>query len=76
MRRSLAQPLDLPGLYDAEELGLEIIDVYHDFFPHEEWESKDLYTRDGLHPNEAGREKIARRIAEVLSREPRNRTDE
>lgn len=60
----------------AEELGLEIIDVYHDFFPHEEWESKDLYTRDGLHPNEAGREKIARRIAEVLSREPRNRTDE
>lgn len=50
----------------GEELGIEVIDVYHDFYPHEKWEDKDLYTRDGLHPNEAGREKLAERIAEVL----------
>ncbi len=52
----------------GEELGLEVIDVYHDFYPHEKWEDKDLYTRDGLHPNEAGREKLARRIAQALSK--------
>ncbi len=50
----------------AEELGIEVIDMYHDFFPHETWEDKDVYTRDGLHPNGEGREKLARRIAEVL----------
>ena len=50
----------------AEELGIEIIDVYHDFFPHETWEDWQLYSRDGLHPNEAGREKLALKIAEVL----------
>lgn len=50
----------------AEELGIEVVDVYHDFFPHEKWEDKDLYTRDGLHPNEKGREMLAQRIAEVL----------
>lgn len=50
----------------AEELRIEVIDVYHDFFPHESWNDKDLYTWDGLHPNEKGREKLAERIAEVL----------
>ncbi|MCM1190881.1 MAG: SGNH/GDSL hydrolase family protein [Butyrivibrio sp.] len=50
----------------AGELGVEVIDVYHDFFPHEEWEDWKLYSRDGMHPNEAGREKMARRIAEYL----------
>lgn len=52
----------------AEELGIGWIDVYHDFFPHEEWEDWKLYSRDGMHPNEAGREKIAERIAEYLER--------
>ncbi len=53
----------------AEELGIEIIDVYHDFFPHEAWEDWQLYSRDGLHPNEAGRDKLALKIAEVLERQ-------
>lgn len=50
----------------AEELGIEIIDVYHDFFPHEKWEDKDLYTRDGMHPNEEGRRLLAEKIAACL----------
>lgn len=50
----------------ARELDLEIVDLYHDFYPHEKWEDWELYTFDGIHPNEAGREKLAQRIAEVL----------
>lgn len=50
----------------VKELEIEVIDVYHDFFPHEKWEDKDLYTRDGLHPNEAGRRMLAEKIAEFL----------
>ncbi|MCM1056793.1 MAG: SGNH/GDSL hydrolase family protein [Firmicutes bacterium] len=53
----------------AGELGVEVLDIYHDFFPHEEWEDWKLYSRDGMHPNEAGREKMARRIAEYLEQE-------
>ena len=53
----------------AEELDIEVIDVFHDFSPHEKWEDKDLYMTDGIHPNEAGRERLARIIAEELSRE-------
>lgn len=52
----------------AEELGIHVIDMYHDFFPHGEWEDWRLYSRDGMHPNEAGREKMAGRIAEYLER--------
>lgn len=50
----------------AEELEVEVIDLYHDFFPHEQWEDWEMYTFDGLHPNEAGRTMIAERIAEYL----------
>ncbi|MDE5589107.1 MAG: SGNH/GDSL hydrolase family protein, partial [Acetatifactor sp.] len=53
----------------AEDMGIEVIDMYHDFFPHDEWEDWKLYSRDGMHPNEAGREKMARRIAEHLRQE-------
>lgn len=52
----------------AGELEIEVIDVYHDFFPHEKWEDKDLYTRDGIHPNEAGRRMLAEKIAECLQK--------
>ena len=51
----------------AEELGIEIIDVYHDFFPHEKWADKDLYMRDGMHPNEEGRRMLAEKIAACLT---------
>ena len=50
----------------AEELGVEVIDVYHDLFPHETWEDWKLYTWDGLHPNEAGRELLAGIISDYL----------
>lgn len=52
----------------AKEMGLEVIDLYHDFLPCENWEDYALYTYDGLHPNEEGRklwaEKIARELAD------------
>lgn len=51
----------------AEELGLELIDLYHDLFPHDSWEDWELYTTDGLHPNEAGSILLAEAIAEYLN---------
>lgn len=53
----------------ARELGVETVDLYHDFFSHEEWEDWALYTMDGIHPNETGRDKIAQRIAQILESE-------
>lgn len=46
----------------AEELGIEIADIYNDFYSHDTWEDWEIFTNDGLHPNENGR----RMIAEVL----------
>lgn len=51
----------------AEIMGVEVIDLYHDFYPHEQWGDWEIYTRDGLHPNEAGRRLIAEKIYEYLS---------
>lgn len=51
----------------AEELGLEFLDLYHDLFPHDSWEDWELYTADGMHPNEAGRMMLAEVIAEYLN---------
>ena len=50
----------------AEELGVEVINLYHDFFPHENWEDWEIYSFDGLHPNEAGRALISEKIATHL----------
>lgn len=50
----------------AEELGLEIIDLYHDFYAHNKWEDWETYTNDGLHPNEKGRGMIAGKLADYL----------
>lgn len=54
----------------SEELGIECIDLYHDFYPHEKWEDWELYTNDGLHPNEAGRRMIAEKLVKYLEESP------
>lgn len=51
----------------AEELGVEFLDLYHDLFPHDSWEDWELYTVDGIHPNEAGRIMLAEIISEYLN---------
>lgn len=53
----------------AAEMDVEAIDLYHDFFPHESWEDWQLYTIDGLHPNEAGKALIVGKIADYLEGE-------
>lgn len=50
----------------ARECGVEFVDLYHEYYPHEEYGDWQLYTHDGIHPNEAGREKIAATLAELL----------
>ena len=50
----------------AEEMGVEVIDLYHDFYPHDEWSDWERYTTDGVHPNEEGRRLIAEKIYEYL----------
>ncbi len=54
----------------AREYRVEILDIYHDFYPHEKMEDWKLYTWDGIHPNDAGREKIASAIADYLEENP------
>lgn len=51
----------------AESMGVEVIDLYHDFYVHEEWSDWERYTTDGVHPNEEGRKLIAEKIYEYLS---------
>lgn len=50
----------------AQECGVEFLDLYHDYYPHEEYNDWSLYTEDGMHPNEAGRQKIAETLAAYL----------
>lgn len=50
----------------AAEMEVEFIDLYHNFYPNRQWEDWELYTIDGLHPNEAGRALIAEKIADYL----------
>lgn len=52
----------------SKELDVELIDLYHDLFPHEIWEDWQIYSIDGLHPNEAGRELLAETIAAYLQK--------
>lgn len=54
----------------SAEMDVELIDLYHDLFPHETWEDWQIYSADGLHPNEAGRELIAQTIAKYLTEHP------
>lgn len=50
----------------AQECGVEFLDLYHDFYPHAEDNDWMLYTNDGMHPNEAGRQKIADTLTAYL----------
>lgn len=50
----------------AEEMDVELLDLYHGLYPHGSWEDRRLYTDDGLHPNEAGRRLLAETIAAYL----------
>lgn len=50
----------------ANEMDVEFIDLYHDFYPNRQWEDWEIYTIDGLHPNEEGRTLIAEKIADYL----------
>ncbi len=52
----------------AAELDVEIIDLYHDFYSHKEWEDWQKYTNDGVHPNSTGRTMIAGKLAEYLQK--------
>lgn len=54
----------------AEEMGVEFLDLYHDVYPHEKWDDWKIYTFDGLHPNEAGRQLLADIICEYLQKNP------
>ena len=50
----------------AEEFGIDFIDIYHDFYPHEKYDDWSLYTSDGLHPNEEGRKLITDAIVDYM----------
>lgn len=54
----------------AEELGVEIIDIYHDVFTHDVWEDWKTYSADGLHPNENGRNLISQVIIDYFEEYP------
>ncbi len=53
----------------ARECGVEFLDLYHGYYPNEKLEDWRLYTEDGIHPNEAGRQKIAETLAAYLQNE-------
>lgn len=53
------------------ELGVETIDLYHDLYPHEVFEDWEKYTRDGIHPNDAGLELISQKIIAYLEEHPK-----
>lgn len=50
----------------AQECGVEFLDLYHAYYPHENPQDWRLYTSDGMHPNPAGRQKIAETLAAYL----------
>lgn len=55
-------------LYIAQEYGVEILDNYHNsaIQPGESYEEWQVYTVDGVHLNEVGRELIAGRIVDYI----------
>ncbi len=53
----------------AEELHVEVVDLYHNFFQEKSLENWGQYTIDGFHPNEAGREMITEKICDLFRTE-------
>ena len=53
---------------EAQSMGVEVLDLYHDYYPHDQWSEWSLYTKDGVHPNEAGRRLLAETLYEYLVR--------
>lgn len=53
----------------AEELNVEAVDLYHNFFEEKSLENWEQYTIDGFHPNETGREMITEKIADLFRTE-------
>lgn len=53
--------------YLAREYGVELVDLFHNFYRHEEWDDWKLTTLDGVHPNETGRRMIADKLTEALN---------
>ncbi len=47
---------------------VETVDIYHELYTEHSIEAYELYTEDGLHPNENGRRLIAEAISECLER--------
>lgn len=50
----------------AQEMDVEIVDLYHGVYSCESGENWETYTVDGIHPNEAAREMLAERIAQAV----------
>jgi lysophospholipase L1-like esterase len=50
----------------ADELGIDIIDLYSNLYSRDVWDDWERYTNDGLHPNETGRRLIAEELCSYL----------
>ena len=50
----------------AGEYGVECVDIFHGFYAHEQFEDWKMYTSDGVHPNDLGREMLAEMLASYL----------
>jgi len=55
----------------AQEMDLEVIDLYHGGYPHETFGDWERYTIDGVHPNDAGREFLAEKLYAYLKEDRR-----
>ena len=54
----------------AMENDVEMIDVYQDLYEKDSFDKWRVYTEDGVHPNEFGRELISKKIATYLEEHP------
>lgn len=57
----------------AKELGVHYIDLYHDFYPHEDLGQWLINTDDGIHPNVNGRAMIAEKVGSWIAEWEKNK---